>query len=74
MRQVTGAVLFLALAIGGRAQNLPLEPFHNSGQSVTAAFEGWFQNKDGTYSILVGYYNRNQREELDNPIGPNNRI
>jgi hypothetical protein len=68
------ASIFLAVAAGALAQNLPLEPFHNSGQGVTAAFEGWFQNADGTYSILFGYYNRNQREELDIPIGPNNRI
>ncbi|HLK51076.1 MAG TPA: hypothetical protein VKT49_23200 [Bryobacteraceae bacterium] len=64
----------LAVALGAWAQDLPLSPFHNSGQSVTGAFEGWFQNPDGTYSILVGYYNRNQQEPLDIPIGPDNRI
>ena len=68
------AVIALAIAARLGAQNLPLEPFHNSGQSVTAAFEGWFQNPDGTYSILLGYYNRNQQQELDIPIGPENRI
>jgi len=51
-----------------------MEPLHESGQSVTGAFEGWFRNPDGTYSILLGYFNRNLREELDIPIGPNNRI
>jgi len=68
------AVIVLAIAARLGAQNLPLEPFHNSGQSVTAAFEGWFQNPDETYSILLGYYNRNQQQELDIPIGPENRI
>jgi hypothetical protein len=53
---------------------LPLEPLHDSGQSVTGAFEGWFKNPDGTYSILIGYFNRNLKEELDIPIGPDNRI
>ena len=53
---------------------LPMEPVHQSGQSVTGAFEGWFKNPDGTFSILVGYFNRNLKEELDIPIGPNNRI
>jgi len=72
---VLSAAIALAMAAGARAQNpLPLEPFHNSGQSITAAYEGWFQNQDGTYSILFGYYNRNQKEELDIPIGPDNRI
>ena len=72
---VLSAAIVLAMAAGARAQNpLPLEPFHNSGQSITPAYEGWFQNQDGTYSILFGYYNRNQKEELDIPIGPDNRI
>src|SRR5712692_4292382 len=53
---------------------LPLEPQHDSGQSVTGALEGWFQNQDGTFSILLGYFNRNLKEELDIPIGPDNRI
>src|SRR5262249_41988094 len=44
------------------------------GQGVTGAFEGWFRNQDGSYSILVGYFNRNLKEEVDIPIGPNNRI
>jgi hypothetical protein len=56
------------------AEQLPLEPAHDSGQSVTAAFEGWFKNADGTYSILLGYYNRNLKQDLDIPLGPNNRI
>ena len=68
------AATMLAMVARAPAQNLPLEPFHNSGQSVTAAFEGWFQNPDGSYSILLGYYNRNQQQELDIPIGPENHI
>jgi hypothetical protein len=55
-------------------QQLPMEPPHESGQSITGAFEGWFGNPDGSYSLLLGYYNRNTKRELDIPIGPNNRI
>ncbi len=51
-----------------------LEPPHDSGQSVTGAFEGWFPNPDGTLSILFGYLNRNAKQELDIPVGPANRI
>ncbi len=57
-----------------QAQSLPFEPSHESGASVTGAFEGWFKNPDGTYSLLLGYYNRNQKQELDIPVGPDNRI
>jgi hypothetical protein len=53
---------------------LPLEPVHESGSSVTGAFEGWFKNPDGTFSLLFGYFNRNAKQELDIPVGPNNRI
>src|SRR5689334_5354678 len=56
------------------AQSLPGEPPHNSGQSITGAFEGWFPNPDGSFEILLGYYNSNQKEEFDVPAGPNNRI
>ena len=56
------------------AQSLPLEPDHESGASITGAFEGWFQNADGTFSLLLGYFNRNTKQELDIPVGPDNRI
>ncbi len=57
-----------------QAQHLPAEPLHDTGQGVTAAFEGWFKNKDGTFSLLFGYFNRNQKEELEIPVGPQNHI
>jgi hypothetical protein len=53
---------------------IPLEPPHDAGTSVTGAFEGWFKNPDGTFSLLLGYYNRNRNQEVDIPIGPNNHI
>jgi hypothetical protein len=51
-----------------------MEPTHNKGQSVTAAFEGWFPNADGSFSILIGYFNRNLQASVDIPIGPENQI
>jgi len=50
------------------------EPPHESGQPITAAFEGWYPNSDGTKTILIGYYNRNLKEVLDIPVGPNNHV
>jgi hypothetical protein len=55
-------------------QQLPFEPPHDSGQSITGAFEGWFPNSDGTFSILLGYYNRNLKQDVDIPVGADNRI
>jgi hypothetical protein len=56
------------------AQTLPLEPAHESGASITGAFEGWFKNADGSFSLLLGYFNRNTKQEVDLPIGTDNRI
>ena len=67
------AFTFLAVALAP-AQQLLTGPPHDSGQSVTGAFEGWFANQDGTFSLLFGYYNRNLKQELDIPIGAGNRM
>jgi hypothetical protein len=56
------------------AQQLPFEPSHDSGQSITGAFEGWFPNADGSFNLLLGYFNRNLKQELEIAAGPNNRI
>src|SRR6201984_2698018 len=76
--RATLIVLCAVIGIGSpalvRAQGLPAEPRHDSGQGVTAAFEGWFKNQDGSLNLLFGYYNRNQKQDLDVPVGPNNRI
>jgi hypothetical protein len=69
--RVIAAVL---LAASAWALSLPLEPSHESGASVTGAFEGWFKNPDGSFGLLLGYYNRNQKQTVDVPIGPENRI
>jgi hypothetical protein len=61
--------------VGQAPTRFPLSPsLRDAGQSVTGAFEGWFKNTDGTYSLLVGYFSRNLKEVLDVPVGPNNRI
>jgi len=70
------AVCAAGLIAGGAlllAQQIP-EPRKQFGASVTAAFEGWFANPDGSRAFLVGYFNRNTQQELDIPIGPNNQI
>lgn len=77
-RRSTILLLCMAVALGSaafaRAQDLPLEPLHETGQTVTGAYEGWFRNQDGSFSFLLGYYNRNLKQDLDIPAGPNNRI
>jgi hypothetical protein len=70
-----GAVVLLASPALLRAQApytglIPMD----RGQDVTPAFEGWMPNADGTISMYFGYLNRNFKEELDIPIGPDNNI
>ncbi len=72
------AIAVTAWPIGGSAQapqtTLPLDPMRDRGNSITPAFEGWFPNPDGSFSLMLGYYNRNTKETLDIPVGPNNHV
>jgi hypothetical protein len=77
VRRVAAAATIAASLAGGglyAQQELVMEPLKDSGLNVYPAFEGWYQNQDGTYTLLIGYYNRNKKQILDVPIGPQNRI
>jgi hypothetical protein len=43
-----------------------------NGQNVSPAFEGWWPNDDGTYTLFLGYMNSNWEQEFDIPIGSDN--
>jgi len=61
--------------LGQTPSPLPLSTtIREKGSSVTGAFEGWYRDRDGSIRVLVGYFNRNTKQELDIPVGPNNRI
>jgi hypothetical protein len=61
--------------VGQTPSSLPLTgSIRERGTSVTPAFEGWYYGKDGSMNLLVGYFNRNTKQEFDIPAGPNNRI
>ncbi len=71
---IAGCAFILAATFPVSGRQLPLAPAPKSGATVTPAFEGWYPNQDGTFSISFGYYNRNTEEAVDVPIGPNNFI
>jgi hypothetical protein len=77
-RRIPLLLVLSALAAGGAmlSAQSPLAgtPPTGFGASVTPAFEGWFDNADGTHSFLIGYYNRNTNAEADAPIGPANHF
>ncbi|HEX8029656.1 MAG TPA: hypothetical protein VF491_14380 [Vicinamibacterales bacterium] len=71
---IMAAVLAGSIGISADGQLLPSTPKKAFGASISPAFEGWYDNADGTHTFLIGYYNRNWSAEVDVPIGPNNRF
>ncbi len=67
-------LVVLALLVAGLGLSAQTRFTYSRGQSVSPAFEGWWQNEDGTYSLFFGYMNSNWLEEFDVPIGPDNNI
>ena len=47
---------------------------YSTGQTVAPAFEGWAKNPEGSFDMVFGYFNRNQDEHLNVPIGPENNV
>ena len=76
VRLVSCAVLLpLALAAPSSAgAQTALAPPGATGQSATPAFEGWYRNPDGSYSLSFGYFNRNTAQVLTVPAGPENFV
>jgi hypothetical protein len=77
MARSVSALIVIVLAsvlLSAQAIQLPMEPPRDFGTSITASMEGWFDNPDGTKTFIVGYLNRNAKQEIDVPIGPNNNI
>ena len=74
--QILGVFLMagVAASVVVSAGQIPIEPAKQSNAGVTPSYEGWFDNPDGSHNLLVGYLNRNRGQEVDVPIGPNNRI
>jgi hypothetical protein len=77
-RTVTLATALIAgwvlIAAAQQPTVLPMGPARERGASITPAYEGWYTNADGSFSMLIGYYNRNSKEALTIPVGPNNKI
>src|SRR5919198_4415332 len=47
---------------------------YSSGQSVSPAYEGWWPNEDGSFTMFFGYMNTNWLEGFAVPIGPDKAI
>jgi hypothetical protein len=66
-----GAVAALLALPGTSAQT---RFTYSSGQGLSPAYEGWWPNEDGSFTMFFGYMNTNWLQEFDIPIGPANAI
>ena len=70
-----GAVAILAASAAAQPPRTPLalEPRGSTGEAIWPAYEGWSRNADGSLTLLLGYYNRND-EVVEIPVGEDNRL
>lgn len=73
-RFIAGVSLVAALAAPSVAAQLPFTTQQSAGQTVTPAYEGWYRNPDGSFTLSFGYYNRNSAETIEVPVGAGNFI
>jgi hypothetical protein len=70
---VRGAVAQPVRAAYQLPTELPSTKF-KSGQDIAPYFEGWIHNKDGSFDLVFGYFNRNWEEEIAIPAGADNIV
>ena len=62
----------LALACGSASIAHAQVLTYSKGQPISAAYEGWEVDPDGSKYFIFGYENKNWEEEIDVPVGPDN--
>lgn len=76
-RRTRGASLLIAalvLVIGVSSAGAQTRFSFSSGQSLEPAYEGWWKNEDGSFTMFFGYMNTNWKQEFDIPVGPDNHF
>jgi hypothetical protein len=76
-RRFAGALALLVSLVAAstlQAQENPKARLQPVGLGVSPAFEGWYENPDGTYTLSFGYVNRNGEEILTIPVGERNSV
>ncbi|TDI20048.1 MAG: hypothetical protein E2P06_15805 [Acidobacteria bacterium] len=72
MRSAGCTLLLVTVAMLWTQQGTGAQLTYRSGQPVSAAYEGWEEDPDGSRYFLFGYMNANWDEEPDVPVGPDN--
>lgn len=66
------AIVFVVAAGSAEAQDAVGRFMPMRGEMVSASYEGWWPNDDGTFTLFFGYFNTNWEQEFDIPIGSQN--
>src|SRR2546427_576855 len=69
-----GLLLWAALAGAGRTSTVLARAQDPIDKTVAPVYEGFQRNPDGSFDLLFGYFNRNWDDEIDVPVGPDNRL
>jgi hypothetical protein len=69
------AVVCLAVLLAGAGSvRSAAQIRYDKGQDISPNFEGWSRNPDGSFTFHFGYFNRNAKEALSIPVGPDNTV
>lgn len=71
-RRLALAALLVAVSVAGAGAQTRFS--YASGQLLEPAYEGWWPNEDGSYTLFFGYMNTNWSQEFDIPVGPDNKF
>jgi hypothetical protein len=69
-----GLLLWAALAGASRTSTVLARAQDPIDKTVAPVYEGFQRNPDGSFDLLFGYFNRNWDDEIDVPVGPDNRL
>lgn len=69
--QLVAAGVSLIVGLGAASVHTQVLTY-SKGQPISAAYEGWEEDADGTKYFVFGYMNKNWEEEMDVPVGPAN--
>ncbi|MBZ5602343.1 MAG: hypothetical protein LAO79_08555 [Acidobacteriia bacterium] len=72
--KIATAALAITALYAQPASSSPANANSEKKAGITGAFEGWFKNPDGTFTLLLGYFNRDDKQAIDIPVGADNRI
>jgi hypothetical protein len=73
---VAGAAVLLLAALAPAApaagQDATGRFYSMRGDILSPAYEGWWPNEDGSFTLFFGYFNSNWDQTFEIPVGPDN--